>query len=309
MNGSEEVEESPSESANATLAVVPEEAGLNRKIMKWLETQGTILELTVARKFLEALGGNSYERNVSHGRYYRDRDPITSENKFREIDVVVRTTPITRPSLSFSIWLILECKSRDKHPWIFYRSSELTRYSIRFEDAFLIMKNCDFDSAAIAGLRDVSIFKIGGSPFSTGGVAALLKAKDEATPTPRDEKSEDSRNRVRDEKSENSRNGVRDAILQVLSATEGISSEVGLDMEGLITAILVPIVVTKAPMFAVTLDDSGNPRLEMITRELVITRSSLDDGKLKYVWVVHESEIDALSREFAGCLPHIELHI
>ena len=296
VTGSEEAEVPP-ESAEATPAAVHVEANLNDKIMRWLETQGTILELTVARKFQEALGRNSYARNVSHGRYYLDRDPITSEDKFREIDVVVRATPIIRPSLSLSIWLILECKSRIKHPWIFYRSSELTSYSIKFEEAFLIKKNRDFDSGAIVGLRDVSIFKITRSPFSIGGVAALSKETDEASPAPHGGISNDSRN------------GVRDAILQVLSATEGISSEVGLDMDGLITAILVPIVVTKAPMFAVTLDDSGEPRLEPISRELVITRSSLNDGNLKYVWVIHESEIDGLSAEFAECLPYIELHM
>lgn len=212
-----------------------QKAVVEDKIMDWLETQGTILELTVASKFQKHLGFNSYARNVSHGRLYRTKDPITAEDKFREIDVVVRTTPITNVNQSLSIWLIFECKSRIKHPWIFYRSSESTNFGTKYEDAFLVLSNTKFDSKAIGGLHDVSLFNIERAPFSTGGVAALTKDFQEPTDSSRNSSTNDSRN------------GVREAILQVLSATEGVSKEIGLVSEGLIAAILVPIVVTRHP--------------------------------------------------------------
>jgi hypothetical protein len=275
---------------------VVSETSMEAKIKGWLDNQGTILELAVASKFQAALGRDTYTNSVYHGRHYRDTDPLTLEDKFREIDVVVHATPVFTPTTNLSLWLILECKSRTKHPWIFYRSSERTQTYAKYEDVFMVMSNRAFNSRGILGLRGVSIFNIEGIPFSTGGVAALTRENDELPG--------DSRNAVRD-----SRNAVRDSILQVLSATKGISLEVGMDAEGLTASILVPIVVTKTSMFTVTLDEAGAPKIESTLRELVVTRSKLDDGNLKYVWVIHESQIDELVSEFATCLPNIDLNL
>ncbi|MBI3429563.1 MAG: hypothetical protein HY050_05830, partial [Actinobacteria bacterium] len=120
---------------------VTSEPSTETKIKGWLDTQGTVLELTVASKFQTALGPDTIRSSVFHGRHYRDKDPLTSEDKFREIDVVVRATPIIRPNSTLTLWLILECKSRTKHPWVFYRSSELTDAYIKYEDAFVVLSN------------------------------------------------------------------------------------------------------------------------------------------------------------------------
>lgn len=262
---------------------------LEEKIRRWLDTEGTILELTVASKFQAVLGRNGYTHAVQHARHYRDKDPLTLEDNFREIDVVVQAIAVHTPRTVLSLWLILECKSRTNYPWVFYRSSELTSDFNSYKNAFAVMSNREFSLEAIVGLRDVSIFKIDGIPYSTGGTTAIFKGSDGLAG--------------------DSRNGVRDAILQVLSATHGLSQDVGLESEGLIATILVPIVVTKAPMFTVTLDESGAPKIESTLRELVITRSKLDGGSLKYVWVIHESQIDNLCTEFAASLPHISLNL
>jgi hypothetical protein len=269
---------------------------IEAKIRDWLDTQGTILELTVASKFLAVLGPNTYAHNVYHARHYRERDPLTLEDKFREIDVVVQATPIFTQTTHLTLLLILECKSKKNFPWVFYRSSEHTDDFTDYEDAFVVMRNRDFSSRAIVGLRDISIFNIQGIPYSTSGAAALTKEADKLKG--------DSRNGGGD-----FRNGVRDSILQVLSATDGISKEVGLNSKRLMAAILVPIVVTKAPMFTVTLDDSGAPKIESTFRELVVTRSKLDAESLKYVWVIHESQIDDICSEFAASLPRISLNL
>lgn len=266
---------------------------MEAKIASWLQTQGVILELTVASKFQSALGPNTPLKRVIHGRQYRDKDPLTSEEKYRETDVVVIATPITPPRATLSIWLIIECKAKPNQPWVFYRSSSPTHQGTRYEDAFVVRSNQDFDTQSILGLHGVSIFQIDQVPYSTGGVAALIKENDDP--------SSGSRNAAND-----SRNPVRDSILQVLSTTFGISQEVGLIHEGLIASILVPIVVTTAPMYTVALDDTGAPKVEETFRELVVTRSKLDGGNLKYVWVIHESQIDTLSSEFAACLPFVE---
>jgi len=260
------------------------ELSLPKKIENWLDSQGVTLELSVASKFKVALANNRMSA-VFHGRIYRDRDPDTSLEKFREIDIVVRSTPLITPAMDLSLWLILECKSSDKYPWVFFRSSDLTDSAQKYEDAFLVKKNRQFNSSAIIGLRQSPIFNIAGVPFSTGGISAFSKEKSE----------------VENE----SRNFVREAILQVLSATKGVSQDSNPVSEGIAASIFVPVIITKSPMFIVNLNEAGELQIESVVRELVVTRSRLNEYGRNSVWVIHENEIDKVVSEFTSSLSHI----
>jgi hypothetical protein len=268
-------------------ADAPNDAQFLEKIKNWLDAQGVTLELSVASKFEVALTKTPLTA-VFHGRIYRDRDPATSVDKFREIDVVVRSTPLMTPIIDLTLWLIMECKSSDKYPWVFYRSSDLSHYATKFEDAFIVKRNQDFKSDALLGLRNVPIFNIAGVPYSTGGISVFSKDKS-------------------DSESE-SRNFVREAILQVQSAANGVSQDSINRSEHISASIFVPIVITKSPMFKVNLSEAGEVQIEGIQRELVLTRSRLNDGAINNVWVIHESEVDTVVSEFTSALSNISFN-
>jgi hypothetical protein len=113
-------------------------------VRRWLKNQGVLLEMGVAASFKKTVG-RSHLNSVSHGGIYRDEDSISGETKLREIDVVVRMTPITNSDVDFTIWLILECKSQTSPPLAFFRGSEPTSPYLKYEEIFLSKANNNFN--------------------------------------------------------------------------------------------------------------------------------------------------------------------
>lgn len=254
--------------------VLPEGISSQSAVTSWLENNGVLLEMKVASDFRRHLATIPL-KDISHGRIYLDEE---DGEKLRESDVVVHVDLILNSNISLVLWLIIECKSSLKGKWVFYRSDHLTHYSEKYNDLFLTRSTDDFNFQRLGGLSSIPIFNLANKPFSYGVVTALTG----------------------DNENRDKRNLARDAILQVLSATKGVSLDSILPQDRKAAAVFLPMVVTKSEMFSARLLDTGEIGVEPTYRELVINRYKSLNGILDAIWVIHESQIEAVIQEFAS---------
>lgn len=254
--------------------VLPEGISSQSAVTSWLANNGVLLEMKVASDFRRHLTTIPF-KDISHGRIYLDEE---SGEKLRESDVVVHVDLILNSNISLVLWLIIECKSSLKGKWVFYRSDDLTHYSEKYNDLFLTRSTDDFNFQSLGGLSSIPIFDLAHKPFSYSVVTAFTGENE----------------------NKDKRNLARDAILQVLSATKGVSLDSILPQDRKAAAVFLPMVVTKSEMFSARLLDTGEISVEPTYRELVINRYKSLDGTLDAIWVIHESQIEAVIQEFAS---------
>jgi hypothetical protein len=104
----------------------------------------------------------------------------------------------------------------------------------------------------------------------------------------------------------NQRNHARDALLQASSAVLGVAEDVHTEHDHTTAVILMPVVVTAAPLFAVSLADDGTPHAQRTTHEVITARFGGDDEDARQVWVVSSDWLDDLVREFSLLAEHLE---
>lgn len=261
-------EKAPSEGNSSQVAV-----------SAWLANHGVILEMKVASDFRRYLP-QSIDTTVTHGRMYLDED---LEEKLRESDIVVHVNKHFGVNSILTLWLIIECKSSVKGQWVFYRSDERTPYSQTYDNLFVSKTNQDFNFSNLGGMRSIPIFNVENQPFSYSVITAFT-----------------GENEGKDQ-----RNPARDAILQVLSAAKGVGLDSILPEDRQSAVLFLPIVITRADMFSVELLENGEIRVEPTNRELVINRYKSLDGTLDAIWVIHESQIENVIREFSEGLGYL----
>jgi hypothetical protein len=90
------------------------------------------------------------------------------------------------------------------------------------------------------------------------------------------------------------KNEALDAVYQVLSATDGVAQDLARDQLHWTAEIFVPVVVTSAPLFQVTLINDGTYKVDEMTWALLRTRRT--SGVERAIWVLHESNLDSSVR-------------
>ena len=256
------------------------------RVEAWLRNNGVDLEMRVAGAFRAALSAASPVRlswAVDHGRTYVSRHAGGDEANMREIDVVVRATTRTLSDAWISLWLVAECKSSKSDPWVLYRSSDRRDLPAQtITDAGWQVRSAEgLDPANILGW---SAFELMSANVTPCYAASSTNSKSGG----------------------NAKNYARDAALQALSAVRGVAADVPVRDHQRTAAVLVPVVVTAAPMFAVTLSDEGGYRVEPTVRELLAGRFEAEDDEPRKLWVVHESEVNDLAQQFAAAALQLE---
>lgn len=248
-------------------------------VESWLSKNGVLLELKVASLFRKNLP-KSISSSVSHGRIYIDQE---SGNTLRECDVVVNFTVVMRHEITLTIWLIIECKSSMKSPWVFYRGDKASRWSERYEERFNSKTSNEFNFQSVIGLPSIQLFDVQNKNFSYS-VGTATNEND----------------------SKDKRNLAREAILQVLSATKGVMDDSLLPNDRPAGVIFIPIVVTKAEMFSVSLIEDGELQVTPTDSELVINRFISVNGNVDSSWVIQESKIEDTIKDFCQGLEYID---
>jgi hypothetical protein len=259
------------------------------QVKAWLDSHGVALEMRVAAAFRRELQSAGIWSNVDHGRIYVADDSESGSTKLREADVVVRATRQTTFSeVWFNLWLVAECKSSTKDPWVLYRGSWRSQPSplTTFAEGWEIRASDDFNANNVGGWTDERLLN------STHMNYCYSIA---STNNP--------------DRNGNSKNHARDAVLQVLSAVKGVAKDTPVQAHHLTAAIFVPVIVTSAPLIVVTLLDDGTYRLDDTSRELLVGRFNSDETSARAIWVVNDQEIDHFAAEYASAVTRLDYRV
>lgn len=256
-------------------------------VRRWLDSPAVALELTVERAFRGALVeqlapspfGGLITWSVDVSRTYVGFDPTASVNKVRETDVVVRMSQESAGG-AFDLWLVIECKSGKDSPWVTFRRPRATKtWRASLADAGWFHFSRGDAITRVIGWSD--------SEFLQASSNLCYRASTTAMP----------------DKNDSVKNHPRDAFRQVLSAVDGVANEIP-PVTGV--AMFVPIIVTSAPLFAVTSTLAGY-QLQPSRRELVEFHHDPSDGTLRRVWIVGEDAIDDLATELVSLMGSIHI--
>ena len=258
-------------------------------VKSWLKKHGVALEMKVAGAFRKQLSTTGIWSNVDHSRNYVDRNPLTDDATLRESDVVVRMTKRTVNNVWVSLWLIAECKSSSKDAWVLYRGSWDAQPSPlkEFEEGWEIRKANAVNMTNVEGWTETRLLN-----------STHLEYCYSATST-------NDSTQPKKGQSGNAKNYAREAILQVLSAVKGVAADTPITDDHLTVAIFVPIVITSAPLFVVTLQPNGDYEVKPTTRELLVGRFTAENEFPRAVWIINEADIDNFAIEYKEALTHL----
>jgi hypothetical protein len=227
----------------------------------WLKSNGVSLEFKVAARFLQRL------------------------HPGREVDVVVHATKNKYNSTWFTLWLVMECKSSAKVPWVLYRGSSLAQPSPvnSSEEGWLIKTTEGVLLKNIGGLNGYNLLN-----SATRNYCYFVSSTNKR------------------DQNDNAKNQGREAVLQVLSAVKGVAQDSPISENHRTIAIFVPVIVTGSPLFTVSLMPDGNIKTEETKRELLVGQFDHDGDKPRAVWIIHEDEVDSFAREYADVLEDLD---
>jgi hypothetical protein len=220
---------------------------LLRDVQDWLHHNGYVLEMEVARQLLPhcslVLQGSQYT------------DPVTG--KLREIDVLCAWFRM-REENEHRIDMIVECKSTPA-PWVaFFGGSKAFQRDAGFPYS-LVGEYGDCD--VCDGLDD--LYDLG--PGNQVPIAYSITEK----------------------KTKGDKDLARDAVLAAASAAVSDSRENNKGstekskVEGHRGHIILPVVVTRSPIFACSLDDSGQVNLCRIESCWVVAQHEMHDSSMR----------------------------
>lgn len=195
-------------------------------------------------------------REVHHSRYYVADDGKT----LRESDViaVVRGDPG-----SVILNFVIECKSVDK-PWVLYERDRM-KFGRRDEDIIETLEVREVAGATVGDLNRLY-------------AAPLLHANELGAYQIADTYSKDN-------------SDAYNAVRQVMDGVDGLARDLRpRDVPAVF--IFVPVLVTTAPLFKVSLDDEGEPSVEAVDRMLLTARQRTDDQP-RSIWVLRESALES----------------
>lgn len=245
---------------------------LQERLADWIESSGRALELRVARSF----SARASVRLVIQSHTYED----TSSKTKREGDVlaIYRTETDTH---YLSLAVTVECKGGTQHPWVaFYDDRRFVPK--RRSDWFLVGEDPSTPDSVIDSLVDAwtSLPSLGVDRVATHAVSALGK-------DPKD----------------GAKNFVRDAMLQAYSfgraKARAVTRFVGDEPTKKHAGVVIPLVVTKAPLFKCQLGSDGEIDLQPTERfDLWVPAKS---GRRR-VYVVSERQMGDMCHELERCM-------
>ncbi len=241
---------------------------LSVRLLEWVETSGRALELRTARQF------RSLESVAMVSQSFSYQDPDTDRTREGDVCAIYRAEA---PRSYLSIAAAVECKGGKDHPWVGFYDGRVSP-SLLAADWFMSVRQT-FSNRELAALMDAW----GRTPglrrehVATHAVSALGK-----------------------DPKEGGKNFVRDAALQAFSFARSLGPVTFTgDDEREMMWLVVPIVVTKAPMFTCELSDDGEVSLLPVDRfDLWIPTGS---GRRR-VYIVSEEGLLRMSQGIDACL-------
>lgn len=231
---------------------------LSDYVKKFLNESGYPLEMRVARAFKRA------GFHVEQARTYIDLDT----GVLREMDVLARKRQATSASASVELRMVIECKHSEKSkPWLLFVGDTRFYRSHEHFNSLDIIGESDLRLAEARAADDLPIIShVGNIAYRVG------------TAGPRDD--------------------AFSAVRQVNGAVVGIKDDLAgpSDLtEDPVVVVVVPVIVTDAPLFECRLDEANEVTATPVDKGLLLARLRAED-RLHSVWIVNSSGIDAFVR-------------
>jgi hypothetical protein len=243
----------------------------------WLTTNGIGLELQVAGAFKRKYSSDRFWTDIQHSYQYLDSSKEDSQLVLRETDVVITKSKRLYNDLLITVRLVIECKHGAGIPIVLYReSTQLPKFNF---DPLNYLWECrttdNIDTKNIAGVTQNGLFGAGL------------------------DKTCYSINTIFPDGKSNTKSSAQNSIKQLVSGLAGVSEQTIQDpIAKRSIQILIPILMTKSPIYTLELGDAGNIIKNESTRELLIwrTKPSVEDSQ--GFWVMHFEALDGLIEDF-----------
>jgi hypothetical protein len=243
----------------------------------WLSKNGVGLELHVAGAFKKKFSSDHYWTDIQHSYQYLDSKKEDGELVLRETDVVITKSKRLYNNLLITVRLVIECKHGAGIPIVLYKeSSQLPKFNFDpLEDLWECKKTESINTKNISGVAENALF------------AGQVK------------KTCYSINTIYPEGKSNPKINVQNSIRQLASGLEGVLDQTVNDpMASNSVQILIPILMTKSPIFTLELANDGQIIKNHSIRELLIWRTKASGEGSQGFWVMHYDALDGLIEDF-----------
>ncbi len=239
--------------------------GPKEQVRKWLDRSGARLEMQVAHQLWRAGA-----LDVSQGRTY---PADQSETGLRETDVVAHFR--TRmPQRAVEVVLVIECKSDRRFPWAVLTQDRNAGGMLAPRDGAIldVLDVAGEGLGRLEGTHRVPLLHPVDVPqaYAITTAAAAGQAK---------------------ERQDHAWNACR----QASSAARALRDDLG-PVSGELLRIMVPVVVTAAPLVQLYLDEQGDEQMSVIPRALLMSRL-LPGDRVQAVYVLNDASLDQLASD------------
>lgn len=243
----------------------------------WLSKNGIGLELQVAGAFKKKFASDRFWTDIQHSYQYLDSNKEDGQLVLRETDVVITKSKRLYNDLLITVRLVIECKHGAGIPIVLYKEpSQLPKYDFDpLEDLWECKKTEKIDTRNISGISE--------NPLFAGKIMKTCYSINTIVP----------------EGKSNPRTNAQNSIKQLASGLEGVLDQTINDpMARSSVQILIPILLTKSPIFTLELDNDGSIIKNNSIRELLIWRTKASGEGSQGFWVMHFDALEALIEEF-----------
>ena len=244
---------------------------------KWLNTHGIGLELQVAGAFKKKYSNDQLFTVIQHSYQYLDTKSEDGEGVLRETDVIITKSKRINHELTVSIRLVIECKYGSGMPLVLYKeNSQLPKFNFDpIEEIWTCQKTAGIDTQNLGGVYDNKIFARGLDKTCYSIETINLDGK------------------------VNSKFSAQNSIKQLASGLAGVQKQTIHDPQTKSSIqILIPILLTKSPIYTLSLGEDGEILKEESLRELLIWRTDPTQDGSKAFWVMHFNALEGFIEEF-----------
>ncbi len=239
----------------------------------WLTTNGIGLELQVAGAFKRKYFSDPFWTDIQHSYQYLDNNKEDGQSVLRETDVVITKSKKLFNDLLITVRLVIECKHGAGIPIVLYReSSQLPKFNFDpIQELWECRVTDQVDTRNIAGVSDNRLF--------AGGVSKTCYSINSIFPDGKG----------------NTKSNAQNSIKQLASGLAGVIDQTVHDaMAKKSVQILIPILMTKSPIYTLELADDGNIIKQESLRELLLWRTKPSLEVSQGFWVMHFDALDGL---------------
>lgn len=251
-------------------------------ISNWLSQHGVGLELKMVSALRRQFGPDSIFQDIQHSLQYIDAQ---NNGKLRETDVVFRKSKLIYNQCLFTVTFVIECKYNATKAVVLYKENKGLKLRVsKLSDLWPIVKSDFFNESNISDVHETSIFGFNKNNNCYAITSAPLDG-----------------NRI-----ENTDFAYM-AIDQLSGGSQGIVNNVVLDARYPLCAnVVIPVLITNAPIWTIDLDDNYELRKNLVSHELLSIKTSSSKDAFSSFWIMNEDYFQSFTADIAAFFDNLD---